>query len=114
MKNTEYKINDSVWVLYSSDLNDYKLPIEAKFLKKVNKKDGKYEVLIGTSKIRVNHLYEKDDCFETAIFALKTALNTLAIIKAIFSKTGSSETFLKTLDTELERIKANLTDIENS
>ena len=106
-------MNDSVWVLYSSDLNNYKLPVEAKFLKKVNKKDGKYEVLLGSSKIKVDHLYEKDDCFETAIFALKTALNTLAIIKTIYSKTGSSETFLNTLDSELERIKANLVDIES-
>ena len=54
-------MNDSVWVLYSSDLNNYKLPVEAKFLKKVNKKDGKYEVLLGSSKIKVDHLYEKDD-----------------------------------------------------
>ena len=86
MKSTDYTIGDIVWVLTTMRGGTYKLPA-AGVLSKIDDEEEPFTVLVGLVECRVKYVYDRDQCFDTALIALRTAENTLRLLGSICRQT---------------------------
>lgn len=111
MSSTEHKINDTVWVLTPIKRGGYKLPAAGK-LKAIDKSGDrpKYSVSVNGKRAWYPYVYGRELCFETALVALKTAENTLGLLRSIYAASAKPqcEEMLALLTQEESAIKEHI------
>ena len=115
MNKLKHKSGDKVWVLISTKGGQYKLPVEAIFISTDQSAKNKHTVKVGEKTFEVQFIYEKAACYEIALLALTTAINTLNLLRpALVANGPQNKEAIDTIDEQIETIKSTIAMIKFS